>query len=378
MLTWLHIGDLHVCSDDDYRSIDELQRIVYEANAFLRPGLDFVFLPGDNANNGLREQYQRINQALAGLRVPVYAIPGDHDFEPGNLDAFATMTGALPLPHIVHLKDHPLLFLDAVSAGQGGPDFQLGEEQRRWLARMLGEASAAATARPVVFMHGYPSDFEKDHAFLGDLFDRSNVALVDTGHTHYNELLNDGRVIYSSTRSTGQIEEDGGRAGFSLVSLDGPHLSWRFKHLGSPWPFVVITSPTDHRLVTERWMDLQLPGEEIRVRAKTFGSGIASIKAWVEGGEAVPMHKSEDEPGVWEGTLAAPPREPIYRLHVAAKDDHGNIGTDAITIVRAERFAQITHRVQAPLGSDAHATRPWPEHGIIGTQLGPNKFGGKW
>ena len=42
------------------------------------------------------------------------------------------------------------------------------------------------------------------------------------GHTHYNELANDGRTIFMATRSTGQIEEGplglGRRRGPGVVS----------------------------------------------------------------------------------------------------------------------------------------------------------------
>jgi len=378
MLTWLHIGDLHACSDDDYRSIDALHAIVNEASEFLSPGLDFVFLPGDNANNGRLEQYRRINEALSRLRLPVYAIPGDHDFEPGHLDAFATLIGASPVPYAVQLKDHLLLFLDVVSAGSGGPDFQLGVAQRRWLTDMLDHAGATAATRPAVFMHAYPGDLKHDHDFLNRVFDSANVAMVDTGHTHYNELLNDGRVIYTSTRSTGQIEEDEGRPGFSVVTLDGPHLSWRFKQLGSSWPFVVITSPTDHRLVTERWADVQIPRAEIHLRARVFGGAMTSVTARVDAGDPIEMQQSQESPGVWEVHLQAPSRERIYRLQVAACDSRGHIGSDVVTVVRSDHIAGVTVRANAAPGSDAHVTRPWPEHGYLGTQLGPNKFGGKW
>ena len=47
------------------------------------------------------------------------------------------------------------------------------------------------------------------------------------GHTHYNELANDGRTIFAATRSTGQIEE--GPVGYSIATLDAGVVSWRFK-----------------------------------------------------------------------------------------------------------------------------------------------------
>jgi Icc protein len=46
------------------------------------------------------------------------------------------------------------------------------------------------------------------------------------GHTHYNELANDGRTLYTATRSTGQIEE--GPVGFSVTNIDGDVISWKF------------------------------------------------------------------------------------------------------------------------------------------------------
>ncbi len=60
------------------------------------------------------------------------------------------------------------------------------------------------------------------------------------GHTHYNELANDGATIFMATRSTGQIEE--GPPGFSIAAVDGRGVSWRFKPLDAAWPFVLITA----------------------------------------------------------------------------------------------------------------------------------------
>lgn len=375
MLTWLHIGDLHVSDEDDYQSVDHLHRIVDESNTFLADQIDFVFLPGDNANHGTVEQYRRINEALAPLRVPVHAVPGDHDFEPGNLDAFHQMQGALALPHHETIKGHPLFFLDAVSAGKGGPDFQLGDLQRDWMER---QSVAACLEPPVVFMHAYPQDFKNDHRFLTDWLDRMGTAFVDTGHTHYNELLNDGSVVYGATRSTGQIEEDSGAPGYSIISLDGPHVSWRFKRLGSSWPFVVIISPTDFRLVTDRLMTEPSSSAQVRVRAKVFGHDIASVMTQVDDAPPMAMNKDTIEPGIWEAWVSMPPDEPLYRICVKALRGTDELCSDYVTIIRHEARHTLVHRSNQPRGTDAHVVTPWPEHGYIGTQLGPNKFGVKW
>jgi hypothetical protein len=73
---------------------------------------------------------------------------------------------------------------------------------------------------------------------------RHGVLMVDMGHTHYNELANDGHTIYAATRSAGQIEE--GPVGFSIANIDRGVVSWKFKTLGEPLPFFLITSPDLH------------------------------------------------------------------------------------------------------------------------------------
>ena len=70
-----------------------LEAIVAEL-AGVREGIDFVFLPGDNANHATADQYDRIRAALAPLTLPVFTIPGDHDFEDGTLAAFRAGTPA--------------------------------------------------------------------------------------------------------------------------------------------------------------------------------------------------------------------------------------------------------------------------------------------
>jgi hypothetical protein len=67
--------------------------------------------------------------------------------------------------------------------------------------------------QPVVFLHLYPSELETRADELSGLLREHGVLLVEMGHTHYNELANDGHIIYTATRSTGQIEE--GPPGFS-------------------------------------------------------------------------------------------------------------------------------------------------------------------
>jgi 3',5'-cyclic-AMP phosphodiesterase len=87
------------------------------------------------------------------------------------------------------------------------------------------------------------------------------VRLIDMGHTHYNEVANDGQTLYTATRSTGQIEE--GRVGFSLTSIDGDVTSWKFLRLGE-LPAVMIASLGDERFITGATLNGYRTGESGR------------------------------------------------------------------------------------------------------------------
>ena len=371
MLSWVHFGDLHASSDDDYESLNHLQTMIRLVNRHLADRVDFACLPGDNANNGIPEQFQRIAAVLHTLKLPMYAIPGDHDYEPGNLDAFNAFSGnTLPMSRIV--KGHRCIFLDVVSAGKGGPDFRLSAQDMSWLDREFA-SSAFDPAPPIVFMHAYPGDLH-DGESLASAFARANVAVVDTGHTHYNELLNDGWVIYAATRSTGQIEEDGGQPGFSVVAVDGDAVSWKFHRLDAGMPFVMITQPADWRLQRRVLSKSTATSQQVRVLVSK--DDVVAVTARLDE-TSIALAPSPHEPGVWQATLPAAAFDMKVRLVVTAQIGDGRTGQDSIQLMPL-RSTQDHQYPVGPLGTDAHVVEAWPEHGIIGSQLGPNKNGRHW
>jgi 3',5'-cyclic-AMP phosphodiesterase len=75
---------------------------------------------------------------------------------------------------------------------------------------------------------------------------------------------------------------------------------------------------------------------------------------------------------VWEADVSAP-REGVHFLKVSIEDVRGRVASDEIRIAvgqRAER--ECVERDQN------NALEAWPEHGLLGSQLGPNKNGKKW
>jgi 3',5'-cyclic-AMP phosphodiesterase len=365
-LTWAHVGDLHITAEHEANYRD-FQSLIDSMNTHLVGRVDFCVLPGDNADDGSADQYDLIRRALEHLKIPVHVIPGDHDRKPGSLDAFYQGLGLTSLPNATTVAGYRCLFLDVVSQGSGGPDFALGKEQFEWLKSQL-QSAARQDLPSVVFMHAYPADLKKEGTVLTQLLDEYRVAFVDMGHTHYNELANDGTTIFATTRSTGQIEE--GPVGFSLASLNHGVVSWRFKPLRSLWPFVMITSPADHRLVT----DIARPGHvvagQFRVTARVFGASLVhDCRCRIDEGPWLELHLHGVE---WQGLLEAPPKP--FTLTVEATDIAGTTATDTIVVATPG----YRHPQRVADGSDADALGAWPERHLLSTRLGPNRNGRQW
>lgn len=363
-LSWLHVGDLHITNAGAQNHRD-LRRIVALANAVAPGSIDFVVLPGDNADDGTPEQFAIVRDALAPLGLPLHVLPGDHDFKPRNLDAFYRVLDATPLPYAVTVKGRHCLFLDVVSAGTGGPDFRLSADQIGWVEREL-DAAEAAGQDVAVFMHTYPADLREGAEWLGALLRRPHVRCVDMGHTHYNEVANDGGTIFMATRSTGQIEE--GPAGFSIAAIDEGCVSWRFKLLDEAWPFVLVTHPVDRRLATGRDQFVEGP---FPIRAKIVGdTPITQVEVRVDDGEWAPMTPVPGSVALWQALSLGSARS----LRVRARDALGRHDEDGIELPHPA----WTPPVHAADGSDRDRIGAWPEKGLLGTQLGPNRNGRKW
>lgn len=365
LLAFVHIGDLHL-TDAKQRNFHDFLAIVAQIEIECAGVVDFVVLPGDNADNGLPAQYALAATALKMLSAPVYVIPGDHDMEQGGLENFYAGLRSRALPMALTVRGHRCLFLDFSGPGKGGPDFRLGADQMSWLERELQDARAREETS-LLFMHSYPADLKGDGEteVLNRLIDAHDVALVDMGHTHYNELANNGRTIFAATRSTGQIEE--GPVGYSIATLDGGVVSWRFKALDEPFPFVMITAPAEHRLLRRPDHALEAACE---VRALVLGARrVRRVQCRVEDNDWSPMTCSPDG-RLWTRRLSLP-AERLARVTVQAVDETGRPGRHSI---RAATKAYVAPQ-RSRDGSDAASIGAWPENGVFATQFGPNRNG---
>jgi Icc protein len=340
----------------------DLAEIVNEVNRAFSDSVSFVFLPGDVADDGSLAAYALVRGELDRLKVPWCAIIGDHDVHEKN---FANFKKAMSekTHYAFTVGNTRFLAMNAFDVPEP-PSFTVSDEQLRWAEVELQKATQAGQTK-VLLLHCYPSDLKVGGDEVSRLVREYEVRLIDMGHTHYNEIANDGRTLYSATRSTGQIEE--GPVGYSVTNLDGNVVSWRFVKLGK-LPIAVITSPSDERLLTN---SSEIPQENVKVRAKFWGGAEALEVTADLGGHTHAMTRVSDS-HVWEADLPTP-SEGTHPLKVSFKDAHGKVTSDELRLAVGQR----TERKSEERDQD-NALEAWPEHGLLGTQLGPNKNGKKW
>lgn len=405
---FLHVGDQHL-TVRDARHHQDLVAILDQIGGFRRDAFDFVYLPGDIAENGAAGEYALIEEALAKHPdLPILLIPGDHDRQYGAMEDFDRFHGAImafrhpsvpnellqpptgpgidpartTIAQYYYAADYGVvrcLFVDMISAGFGqkgkGLDFRLGPVQMEWLAGEVVRARREGKTC-AVFMHAYPDDLEKKEAEeVAGLFWSQGVRLVEMGHTHYNELAHDGRTTYAAARSVGQNED--GSVGYAVGAIDAGEVSWRFRPLDRTAPFVLVTSPADRRLAT-RALRADEDGR-IAVRAVVLSDETPKLcRCRVDDGPWQAMERTDD------GLAYTASVEWPYgsrRLAVEAIDPrwpgHGPNYIDRDVIEPAASVFLSPARPDRP-GSDACSLGAWLEKGVRGDQLGPNRAGRDW
>jgi len=368
MISWIHFGDLHI-SEWNERNYRDFAHLIDEANRHLAPNIAFALLPGDNADDGDEDQYELVRSAISGSRFAVHAIAGDHDVARGSLDLFRRYLCDSPYRSLT-LGAYHLVFLNSVAQWQP-PVFGLGSEQLTWLQADLN-AAVRNRKRIVVFLHAYPSEHGRDANILRELFLQSGVLLVEMGHTHYNELANDGQTIYAATRSTGQVEE--GPPGFSITTIDSGVVSWKFKPIGE-WPLVMITSPADQRLIIDPSSAAQVVRAPFPIRARVWGEAIENVTMSVDNGAAELMAMLDESTWV-AGWQSAEPADGSHLIKVTAQSRTGRSATDTIVAYCNEQ-GRYPVPERHPLDYE-NAIGEWPAKHILGTQLGPNENGRHW
>jgi 3',5'-cyclic-AMP phosphodiesterase len=343
VVSWVHFGDLLITTGDQQNYAD-FKAIIYNTNHYFKNGVNFALLPGDNAYDHTESEYKLIKQAADQLEVPLYAIPGERDHKGGT----ALYNKYLePVNYQSFTADrYHFVFLDVMSG--------ISDAQSSWLTNDL-DLAAKAGLKSVIFMHSFTLASE-----LQDVIQHDKVIMVDAGHTHYNDVANDGNTIYAATRSTGEVSE--GPVGYSVTNIDNGVVSWKFKQIGS-WPFVMITSPADKLLMIGGSQTIK---DTVDIRAKVWDDkGVASATMQIDGGQAVPMTRI-GETQMWSARFdATKVSDGDHRISVNVIGAGGDTNQDVITAVVNQSGS--VPQVQRPFGPEGNSVGAYTEKGLLGT-----------
>ncbi|MGY9046222.1 hypothetical protein P775_26585 [Puniceibacterium antarcticum] len=210
-----HLSDPHV------RAQGQLYQGLVDSNAMfdqairtlnaLRPEPDIVIIGGDLVDDGQPAAYDAVQQALSGLRQPIYAIPGNHDDRAafgacfGGSDA---PTGQRPL-HFDTGVSGPVrvLGLDITVPGEHHGD--MDDAACRWLSDRLAEHPQTPT---MVLMHQPSVDTGMSYidayhcrrgVRLSEIVQRHpNVERILCGHIHRSMQMRFGGTLLMSAPST--------------------------------------------------------------------------------------------------------------------------------------------------------------------------------
>ena len=115
---------------------------------------DLLVASGDLVDEGTAEEYARLRELLAQVRVPLCLMPGNHDRRAPLRQAFGDhdyLGGSGRIHYHRDVRGLRVIALDSVIEGREGGDFD--EAQLQWLDGLLREAPAQPA---LVFMHHPP------------------------------------------------------------------------------------------------------------------------------------------------------------------------------------------------------------------------------
>jgi hypothetical protein len=158
-----------------------------------------------------------------------------------------------------------------------------------------------------------------------------------------------------------------------VTTLDAGVISWRFKPL-SEWPLVVITSPSDRRLIVDAANPAQVVRGKVRVGARIWGEQIENVTLSIDGNLVQSLNAMGGS--TWAAEWDSTQTEDGTHVLSVTTTVAGRQTTDSISILVNQRGV-YTPPVRHALDYE-NALGAWPEKHILGTQLGPNENGRHW
>ncbi|MDY3555476.1 metallophosphoesterase [Gemmata sp. JC717] len=320
-VTVLIPGDLHL-TEAGLPNHAAAVRTVADANELIRP--DFVQFIGDNVQDGTDEQFSLLSDLCARLRVPWFALVGDHDAQ-GDPAACRFRARVGDPCGSLSVRGFRFVRLNTQEAHPVG----LSARQMTWF-RAEVDAARAAGERVVVLQHNYPYQIWEDFAGAGtdawrEVVQTRRVHAIVSGHTHYWQLANDGRNAAVAVRSIGDPE--GGPPGYAVAAFHGEDFAVAYRPVDDCGPLVLVTHPREAILATGP-AHVVTSADEVRARVWS-AEPVRAVGLCVDGGAWVPMGPCGN--GFWRAPLPGSRlAKGVHRLVVRAEDGTGGAGAHEV------------------------------------------------
>ena len=225
----LHITDLHLGDNkgDRLSLIDCDESLSQVIEQLKNERYDALLITGDIANHGAKSAYQRLQEYLSEIKIPIYMLPGNHDDAALMQEVFGKSN------NIAQLGAWNLIFLDS----NDGRHYhgQLSVNELRFLEGALKRSKGR---HALIALHHPPVDIgsawmdvmqlKNKHAFF-DIIDRfESPRAVIWGHTHQEfdqyrkgiRLLSSPSTCSQFLPQSAQHQKDTQAAGYRWLELN--------------------------------------------------------------------------------------------------------------------------------------------------------------
>ena len=216
----LHISDTHV-SDSEGFYLDSFNRALRELDS---GDIDILIHSGDVTDLAKREQFEKAGELFSVVDVPKIIVPGNHDKRSGGLPLFNQQFG--PPKGVEKIGGALIVYLD--SAVNDKDDGRVGKLQFNMLKEHLSTHNGIPTKIVVLHHHVIPIPWTgKERNVLSnagdllELFLRSDVDLVLSGHKHYpNSYQIESTVFVNAGTVSDEKTRYGDTNSYNLIEID--------------------------------------------------------------------------------------------------------------------------------------------------------------
>lgn len=203
----IQLSDCHVAADPgaDYRGQNAERNLAAVLTAAENWRPDLILLTGDVSEDASAPSYRRVSERLVETRVPVLALPGNHDDPQVMRNFFAT--GPWDGPHVTAVGNWRLILLDSTERRRVSG--LLDQPSLDWLE---SEFQTHGECHHLVALHHQPVEvgapwidkyrLESPEPFLRLVEQASSIRGVTWGHVHHEFRIRRRDVEFFSAPST--------------------------------------------------------------------------------------------------------------------------------------------------------------------------------